>query len=93
MKASLIHVRPNVDFVLSKVFSAKLIGGLGVVYITAPLPALDYAESPYKFVAITIAYTLDPHGRLKGDSRRISTGIVHVVEVDDERSQLFNSVE
>jgi len=41
IKSALVHFRPSVDFVLSEVSSARLIGYSGVVVITAPLPALD----------------------------------------------------
>ena len=39
----------------------RLVGGLGLVMITAPLPASDAdSEVPYKFRADTFAKTLDP---------------------------------
>jgi hypothetical protein len=46
MKSALLHVRPSVDFVLSEVFSVRLIGASGVVVMIAPLPAFDSREDP-----------------------------------------------
>lgn len=41
----------------------KVVGGFGIVIITAPLPASDDVnEEPYKFRADTFAKTLDPQG-------------------------------
>ena len=42
-----LQVNPSVDFVLWEVFSANVVGASGVVVITAPLPSVDSAESPY----------------------------------------------
>jgi len=36
----------------------------------APLPALESVESPLEFVALTLAKTLEPHGRLNGAAIR-----------------------
>ena len=47
---------------------ASEVGELGLVVITAPLPAVDATELPTIFVAITVAWTLDPHDRLYGEA-------------------------
>jgi hypothetical protein len=41
----------------------------------APLPASDSGESPYSFVAISLAVTSVPQGKLNGLARNIDTGI------------------
>jgi hypothetical protein len=43
----------------------------------APFPALDVEELPIMFVAIIVAQTLDPQGRLKGEATRVATGMIH----------------
>jgi len=50
-----LQVKPSVDFVLWEVFSTRVVGASGAVVITAPLPSVDSAESPYRLVAITLA--------------------------------------
>jgi hypothetical protein len=42
-----------------------LIGGSGLVIITAPFPGWDSLD-PLILIAATLAQTLDPQGRLKG---------------------------
>ena len=49
INSALVHVKPIVDFVLSEVSSARLIGYSGVVVMTASFPALDSSEEPYRF--------------------------------------------
>ena len=44
--------------------SARFNGASGLVTIIAPLPSSDYNEFPLTFVAVTLAYTLDPQVRL-----------------------------
>ena len=56
--------------------------------MTAPLPSVDSAESPYWLVAITLAVMLDPQAKLYGEALKIDTGMVQVTEVDDVISQL-----
>jgi hypothetical protein len=46
IKTALLHVRPIVDFVLSEMFSARLIGASGVVVMTAPFPEFDSTDDP-----------------------------------------------
>jgi hypothetical protein len=47
---------------------ANEVGGLGLVVITAPLPAVDATELPTTFVASTVAWTLAPQARLYGEA-------------------------
>ena len=47
---------------------ASEVGGLGLVVITAPLPAVDATELPTTFVASTVAWTLAPQARLYGEA-------------------------
>ncbi len=43
----------------------------------APEPGYDTSEFPYLFVAMTLAWTLVPHGKLNGEAFKVATGIVH----------------
>lgn len=38
-------------------FSARIVGALGFVIITAPDPESDNSEAPYSFLAYTLAKT------------------------------------
>lgn len=87
IKSALLHVKPRVDFVLSEVSSAKLIGESGVVVMIAPLPVLDSSEEPYRFKATTLALTLDPHSSEYGVDLSTVTGIMHVVAIEVYISQ------
>lgn len=60
--------------------------------MTAPLASKDYSESPYKLIAITLAYTSLPHGNEQGDTIRVATGIVQVVKTDYDISQFVKSI-
>ena len=86
-------MRPSVDFVLSRVFSVRLIGASGVVVMIAPLPALDSCEEPYIFLATTLTYTPEPHSSENGDDLNVVTGIVHVFAVETDISQSMRSTE
>jgi len=50
-----------------------------LIAITAPLPAGEEGEEPMPFIATTLAYTLSPTIRLKGDAISVVIGIVHCV--------------
>ena len=43
-----------------------LIGGSGIVKITAPLPCSEAKELPIIFLAVTVAKILEPHPTLYG---------------------------
>jgi len=58
-------------------------GGLGLVIITAPLPAEEMTELLTIFVATTVTQTLEPQGRLKGGDYKAEIGIVQL------RSEIF----
>ena len=73
--------------------SAKFSGRSGVVVMIAPLPSSEINESPYMFEAKTLAYTLAPQFKLNGDDLKDVTGIVHVVSVEVDISQLIRSTE
>jgi len=51
----------------------------GYVKIIAPLPKFEGKELPYTLVAITLANTDDPHGRLKGAAIRVEIETLHEV--------------
>jgi hypothetical protein len=62
--------------------------------ITAPLPAVEEAEEPIKFVATIRAHTLDPVLNEKGVDIKVCTVIVQLLDemiVDKVPSQLGNT--
>ena len=50
--------------------------------MTAPFPATDACELPYKFMALTFTKMLLPQSKLNGTARRTLTGMIHIVDVD-----------
>ena len=46
-----------------------------------PFPSSEYAESPTKFDALTLAQTLEPHAKLYGALLRTVIGILHWAEL------------
>jgi hypothetical protein len=89
-----VHVKARVDLVLKIVFSFNSVGGSGEVVITAPFPSRDSTESPYALVAVTVAYTLEPQGRLNGYYLSDKTGIVQeAADGDEVTSQSIRSGE
>ena len=52
---------------------------LQLVGIIAPLPSDETVESPIVFVAVTLAATLTESPRLKGEDRKLVTGIVQLL--------------
>jgi hypothetical protein len=55
----------------------KLIGLSGIVSITAPLPGCELSEVPTIFIAVTIAFILDPHGNEKGGASKYEIKTEH----------------
>ena len=49
--------------------------------MTAPLPSSDDAEEPTTLVAITLAKTLAPQAKLKGEASKYYIGIVQLFAV------------
>lgn len=68
--------------VLSDKSSIRLVGASGYVVIIAPCPTYDYADLPNALIAVTLAYTLEPQGKLYGALLNVTTGIVHDVLTD-----------
>ena len=81
MKTPWFQNKPILVDVLTDKFSIKFKGGSGFVTIIAPLPSSDYNEFPFTFVAVTLAYTLDPQVRLYGDDCNTATGMLQ--DIDD----------
>lgn len=50
-----LHVKPILVSVVTRALLRRLIGGLGMVTIVAPLPAVDSLDSPQTFAAETLA--------------------------------------
>ncbi len=59
---------------------ARLIGASGIVRMIAPFASLENAELPTKFVALTLAQTLEPHAKLNGVLLSVVAGKVHCAE-------------
>jgi len=55
----------------------RFLGASGVMSIIAPLPASEVPELPITFYARTVAKTLEPQGRLYGETVRAVTGTRH----------------
>lgn len=53
------------SFVIKGSF-AKETGASGALKMIAPLPASETTDDPLKFVAVTLAKTLEPQARLNG---------------------------
>ena len=60
------HVSPIRAAFVTAVLSASPTGEDGTSKITAPLPNSEAADSPYEFVAVTIASTSSPCTRSYG---------------------------
>lgn len=56
----------------------KLTGASGDVRTIAPLPWTDLGDYPMILIALTTAYTLEPHWRLYGYATNVETGIAQV---------------
>lgn len=71
--------------VLIVTISTILIGASGCVIIIAPLPILDCNENPIEFCAYTVANTLEPKVRLKGNDASVDSGTKQkvLVTIDD----------
>ncbi len=74
-----VQVKAITEALVMAALLASEVGGLGLVVITAPLPAVDATELPTIFVASTVAWTLAPHARLYGEAWRTEIGTVQEV--------------
>ncbi len=60
---------------------ANEVGESGFVKITAPSPGSEMSEGFTTFIAITLAKTLEPQGKLNGDACKVEIGIVQLASV------------
>jgi len=74
------QVKVMLSAALAETTSVSVVGASGYVIKTplSPAPGRDSCESPYELCAITLAYTLVPHGKLNGADLSVRTSIVHL---------------